>query len=132
MLAPDPLTLPHTDSPNTDSPNTDNPAEAASKRNRLAEDWVTIWRSELAAMATDREAAEHLQVALAGWLAASAVMRAFERDGFADAAGSRARTDAAARPPAAPAASDAGDTIAALERRVAELERRITAISDPA
>ena len=84
-----------------------------------AQDWVTIWHSELAALTVDREQQEAVLRGVDAWGAAAALMAA----GF-DAAG-RAGTDAAtgaAAADAAPGGRDAG--LLALERRVAELEAR--------
>ncbi len=108
-----------------------------SELNQLAEDWITLWQSELAAMAADPELAE-------GWAAAVALGAAWWR---AQAAGfGRAAmpfpgaADVAPRPPAAPWPAPAGpapdgqrdashgqpDT--ALIQRLAELERRLAEI----
>ena len=96
----------------------------------LLEDWATIWESELAALAVDREAHEWTQRMVRGWVAQARAMLAAGASGL-DAAGGPA--GAAATPGAAPAAAapdgrDAWvgellDRVAALERRLAGLER---------
>jgi hypothetical protein len=98
---------------------TDPPPDPAA----LARDWITLVHSELAAMATDREAAETFQALLALWAGAAAAWIP------------EAPRDPAPRPAPAAAAPGAGDAapapggdaallarIAALERRIAELE----------
>jgi len=93
----------------------------------LARDWITIWQSELAALATDRE----MQEAWLRWVglwadAANAAARLLPGPAAGEPAAGRAGTVAAARAAAALAASDPRD--AAIERlaaRVAELERRL-------
>jgi hypothetical protein len=92
----------------------------------MATDWITIWQSELAAMATDRELQE-------GWLrlvdlwaqAAQQAVRFLPPPPAHDAAG-RSGPAAPAGPTPPVAAPDARD--AALERlaaRVEELERQL-------
>jgi hypothetical protein len=90
----------------------------------LARDWITLWQSELAALATDREAQETWQTLMALWAgAAGAMLQALPRAGH-DGAG--ARPTYAPRPAAAAAAPDPRDAeIERLARRVAELERRL-------
>ncbi len=39
---------------------------------RLAEDWITLWQSEIAALASDREAAEAWAAAASAWAALGA------------------------------------------------------------
>ncbi|WP_237217610.1 hypothetical protein, partial [Falsiroseomonas oryziterrae] len=44
---------------------------------RLAEDWITLWQTEIAALAADREAAEAWAAAASAWAALGAAwMRA--------------------------------------------------------
>jgi hypothetical protein len=90
----------------------------------LARDWITLWQSELAALATDREAQETWQTLMALWAgAAGAMLQALPRAGHD---GGGARSSYAPRPAAAPAAPDPRDAeIERLARRVAELERRL-------
>jgi hypothetical protein len=102
---------------------------------QLARDWITLWESELAALAHDREGAETLTRLAAIWAgSAAAWLRA------APAAqpheSQAARPDAAAGTPPAAAAPDAGepalrdllgslaDRLGAIETRLAALERR--------
>ncbi len=107
------------------------PSEAA-----LAADWITIWQSEWAAAAVDREMQE-------AWLLAAAQAGVFPLpQASGDAAPGSARPVAPARAPAAADAPDARDAasaglrdaaIADLLERVAELERRAAAnAADPA
>jgi hypothetical protein len=94
-------------------------------RNPLDRDWATIWESELAAAAVDREAQETwrgLLPLLIGPLGAR----------LADAAAGRPGPGPTAGASPAAAAPDARD--AAIERlagRVAELERRMAALERP-
>ena len=82
----------------------------------LARDWMTIWQSEWAALAVDREVRESIQALLALWSPVSG------RIGPPGGGGPAA----APWPPAAAAASDAGDAeVGRLTERVAELERRL-------
>jgi hypothetical protein len=97
----------------------------------LARDWITLWQSELAALAMDREAQEAWFVSLSLWAAAAgAVLGGLPRGLAGDP---RRDTPATApRPAPAAAAPDAGDAeverlrerVATLERRMAELEQR--------
>jgi hypothetical protein len=101
---------------------------------KLAQDWVTLWQSELSAMAADPEIRESWQTVMALWAGTmSTMLRALPRDPNASRHdGARGRTGAAdaSRPPPAAAAPDARDAeigrlarhVAALERRLAELE----------
>jgi uncharacterized membrane protein YccC len=110
---------------------------------KLAQDWITLWQSELSAMAADPEMRESWQTVMAFWAGTmSAMLRGLPRAGASERPGNPAadrhdRTDGHARtadaPRAAPAhaASDARDAqierlarnVAALERRLADLER---------
>ena len=101
----------------------------------LARDWVTIWQSELAALADDREAAQTWQRMVDGWARMAEAMIAATPEP-SPAHPSPAHRDERVPGPAAPAgataaaaAPDARD--AELERlatRVAELERRLAAL----
>jgi hypothetical protein len=71
----------------------DRPNAEQEEVERLAEDWITLWQSEIAALAADREAAEAWSAATsalaalgAAWLRAAAAPPAI----FAAAAPSRA------------------------------------------
>jgi hypothetical protein len=94
----------------------------------VARDWITLWQSELSALAADRELHEALQRLAAIWgRAGQAMIAAGPADGPAGGAGPAAP----ARPAAAAAAPDARDAelerlrhrVEQLERRIAELER---------
>jgi len=90
---------------------------------KLAQDWITLWQSEFAALAVDREAQETLQATLALWAgAASAMLQAWPHE-HPDR---RAGAAAAARTAPVAAASDPRDAaIERLTRRVGELEARL-------
>jgi hypothetical protein len=96
----------------------------------LARDWVTLWQSEVAAVAVDREAQESVQALAALWANAASAFLAAMPDGFfppgpggAHAAPRAAPAAAAPDPRDAQLARLAG-RIAELERRIADLERR--------
>jgi hypothetical protein len=96
-------------------------------------DWITIWQSELAAMATDRETHEAWVRFVALWARAAGAAARFlpqapapRADGPGGYAGSAAPPGAAAAM-AAPDARDAA--IQHLADRVDELERRIKALT---
>jgi hypothetical protein len=128
--------------PDGSGPRADTPGPApdppAAGLAALAQDWITVWQSELTAAAADRELQETWQRLAAIWAGvAGAMLQGLPRGPFdgspsdrttAGHAGSAApaRTAPAA---AAPDPRDAeidrlGDRIAELERRLAELERR--------
>ena len=99
----------------------------------LARDWITLWQSELSALAVDREAQEAWQMLLSVWAgAAGAVMSGLPRGMADDPArhGARAAGAAAAsRPAPAAAAPDPRDAeVDRLRERVAELERRLAGL----
>ena len=111
-----------------DSPPPDNGA--------LLADWITIWQSEWAAAAVDREVQEAwLQMAVQAGMAQAGMAQAGAvppPQAPADAAPGPARPVPPARSPAVDVAPDARDAaIAGLLDRVAELERRAAA-ADPA
>ncbi len=83
----------------------------------LLRDWVTLVQSELAALATDREALETWQGLLAMWAQAA-------RSGMAGHDPARPSPTVAASAVEQPAVDVLLARIDALERRVAELERR--------
>jgi len=96
----------------------------------LARDWVTIWQSELAALADDREAAQTWQRMVDGWARMAEAMIAAipepspaRRDERVPGTAAPAGATAAA---AAPHARDA--ELERLATRVAELERRLAAL----
>jgi hypothetical protein len=92
---------------------------------RLGEDWIALWRSELTAMAADRELRESWAAMVALWAGAATSALAFTH------ANDAARAPLTPQPPraaAAGAASQPGlDEIERLNRRVAELEQRLAA-----
>ena len=104
---------------------------------KLAQDWVTLWQSELSAMAADPEIRESWQTVMALWAGTMAAMlrglprdpNAFRHDG---ADGRPGAADAPRAAPPAPAL-DARDAeidrlarhVAALERRLADVARRV-------
>jgi len=95
----------------------------------LARDWITLVQSELAAMAGDREAVETFQALLGLWAAAAQAMipATSMQEGARDPAAGAAAVAAASGAGDA-ARADGGDAglrrrIAALEQRIAELER---------
>jgi hypothetical protein len=101
----------------------------------LAQDWITLWQSELSAMAADPEIRESWQTMMSLWAGAMAfVLRTLPRDPNAsrhDGARRRSGPADAPRTTPAPAAPDARDAeierlarhVTALECRLAELER---------
>ncbi|MDD2877234.1 MAG: hypothetical protein PHT60_06540 [Acidiphilium sp.] len=95
----------------------------------LARDWITLWQSELTAMAQDRECREAWTGLLAIWAgAATAAFAATDAARRHDTL-RRTRPDGSPRPPPDPAASDAGrNAIERLNRRIAELEARLAAL----
>jgi hypothetical protein len=117
-------------------PRRDDPAQRGQARDppapdmaALARDWITLWQSELTALAADRELQEGWATLAALWAgAATAMLNRLPRGG-ADGRGRDG--SAAASPRAAPAAAapDARDAeIQRLSGCVAELERRLAAL----
>ena len=106
--------------------------------NKLAQDWVTLWQSELSAMAADPEIRESWQALTNLWAGTmSAMLRGLPRGappGFAgnDRQTGQTGTADAARPAPVAAAPDPRDVeierltgrVGELEQRLAELERR--------
>ncbi len=94
----------------------------------LAQNWQTIWRSELQALAVDREVADMIDAAAQAWAAWFAVLQAASDSARSVFPGAipAAGADAPARATAAAAAPDPRDgVVERLEQRVAELERRL-------
>jgi hypothetical protein len=114
----------------TGSDRCDPPPEAAASEDLhdLARDWITLWQSELAALAVDREAQEAWCVLLSLWAgAAGAVLAGLPRRLADDPRERPAAT--ASRPAPAAAAPDTGDAeVERLRERVAELERRLAGL----
>lgn len=107
----------------------------------LARDWITLWQSELAALATDREAQETWIRLLALWAGfASAGLRAAPRSaaedepflaGAPEATGpapARAAPDARGTEANGPAGSPAEPLLAAILERLDAIERRLAAL----
>jgi hypothetical protein len=102
---------------------------------KLAQDWITLWQSELSAMAADPEMRESWRSVMAIWAGTmSTVLRGLPRAPTSDRyerAGGQSRTADAPRPPPTAAAPDTRDAeierlarhVATLERRLADLER---------
>jgi len=94
---------------------------------KLAEDCVTLWQSELTALAGDRELRESWATMDALWAGtatgALALLRA-RPDVSHGTAGARQPSGA---PPALAAPDPGLDEVAGLHRRIAELERRLAA-----
>ena len=100
---------------------------------RLAADWLTIWHSEAAALAEDRELREAWQRMMSGLAAhgAAFIQAALHHPSGHDPSGGAG----SASPPGTPSAGDASvamaerpdqrdAVIADLQRRIAALERR--------
>ncbi len=101
----------------------------------LGEDWLALWRSELAAMAVDRELRESWAAMTGLWArTAQAASEAAAKAAFAAAPHEPARSPGADAPagtaPAAAAPDARLDEIEQLNRRVAELEERLAALCD--
>jgi len=92
---------------------------------KLAEDWVALWQSELTAMAADRELRESLAAMVSLWAAAATTALGTLRP----AHDSALRNAVSPQPPRAAAAAAAPvarlDEIEQLNRRIAELEQRL-------
>ena len=115
----------------------DNAARDMPDTRKLAQVWVTLWQSELSAMAADPEIRESWQTVMALWAGTmGAMLRGLPREPNAPrhdrANGRPGATDAPRAAPAAPA-PDARDAeidrlarhVAALERRLADVARRV-------
>ncbi len=93
----------------------------------LAEDWVALWQSELTAMAADRELRESWAAMVALWASATNATFGMMTPRHDQPYGAAFT----AQPPRAPAAHAAPvpgvDEVANLNRRIAELERRLAA-----
>jgi ubiquinone biosynthesis protein UbiJ len=120
------------------SPASDSPAAGSPDLQKLAQDWISLWQSELSAMAADRELQENWQATVALWAGVATAMlnatASAARHGSRyrdDRASRQAGTEPAAGAQAAAAAPDPRDAeierlarhIAALEARLGELER---------
>ena len=104
---------------------------------RLAQDWQTIWQTEFAGLAKDRETVEVLAVQAHLWQAFGKMMSEAAHAGrpTANAADSAVDDGAVAAQGAAPADAASGaepDETERLRLRVAELERRLAELDRPA
>ncbi|MEJ0048253.1 MAG: hypothetical protein WDN04_20605 [Rhodospirillales bacterium] len=96
-----------------------------------ARDWITIWHSELTAMATDRELVDGWARLVTLWAEAAERAARLLPGGVPDGAAGRAGPAAPPGPAAPVAAPDARDaTIQRLADRVAELERRLGLLAE--
>ena len=107
---------------------------------KLAQDWITLWQSEMSAMAADPELRESWQTVIGLWAGTMAAMlRGLPRTHGHDGTAGQTRPADAPRPTPAAAASDARDAeierlarhVATLERRLADLERGSDSASRP-
>jgi uncharacterized protein YceH (UPF0502 family) len=95
-----------------------------------AQDLITLWQSELSALAVDREMQEGFQRGLALWGAMAQNLAQSLPKGPQHEAPRRTGPAAAPRSAADSAASDARDAeLARLAERVAELERRLAELT---
>lgn len=105
----------------------DDPEPEAERVRRLAEDWISMWQSELSALAADRESQQAWRAGLDLWAGiAAAIIRATPRTPPRhDQAPSSGPGDAA-RTPATAAAPDPRDAeIERLRRQLGDLESRL-------
>ncbi len=99
----------------------------------LAEDWVALWQSEMAAMAADRELRESWTGLLALWAGAVGAAlqlapgwRGFDAAAARNANGAASTPQPAGTPPAAAASDLGGDEARRLHERITELESRLS------
>jgi hypothetical protein len=96
---------------------------------RLAEDWVRLWQSELTAMAADRELRESWIALVTLWgSSAQAALGLLRHEPPRRAAGPAQPPGPA---PAAVAPVPGLDEIERLNRRIAELEQRLALVKPP-
>ena len=114
-------------------PRRPSPGAPAPDLQGLARDWITLWQSELAAAAADREVQEAWQTMAGLWAgAATALLQVLPRGGGDGGAGATGPV-AAARPAPAAAAPDPRDAeIERLRRRVDALEQRLAELDGAA
>jgi hypothetical protein len=93
--------------------------------NQLAEDWVALWQSELTAMAADRELRESWSAIIALWAAGAHALLKAPPAGHDFAPGTSSPAQPAGSKAAAAASESGMDEVERLNRRVAELERRL-------
>jgi hypothetical protein len=99
-------------------------------RDRLAEDWVALWQSELTAMASDRELRESMTAMVALWAstanAALGLLRApYEHANSQPTPGTAGAAQPPGSPPLAAAPQPRLDEVERLNRRITELEQRL-------
>jgi hypothetical protein len=94
----------------------------------LARDWMTLWQSELAALAADRETQEAWQKLISLWAGAARVFAAPVPDGAGRRDAAHAAAAAARSAPAAPTPDARDAEIERLRGRVDALERRLAAL----
>jgi hypothetical protein len=117
----------------SDSGAGDPPEPGGASPHELARDWITLWQSELTALAADRETQETWQAMVALWAGAAGAMlnggSAASAPRPGDGAGRRAGSAAATGTASAAAAPDPRDAeIERLAGRVAELEQRLAGL----
>jgi hypothetical protein len=108
----------------------DPPETGGAGLHELARDWITLWQSELAALAADRETQETWQAMVGLWAGAAGAMLngvpAASAPHPGDGADRRSGSPAAPGSASAAAAPDPRDAeIERLAGRVAELEQRL-------
>jgi len=110
----------------------DDPRQHQTELDRLAEDWITLWQTEIAAMAADREAAEAWAGAAQFWAAMGAGMGAgwmrMATKGFAHDTPAWPAPAATPPDPGRQPGPGGAEPDARLDARLAELERRLAAI----
>ncbi len=99
-------------------------------RDRLAEDWIALWQSELTAMAADRELRESMAAMVALWAstahAALALLRTpYEHTPPPHAPGTTGAAQPPGSPPLAAAPQPGLDEVERLNHRITELEQRL-------
>ncbi|HQT38861.1 MAG TPA: hypothetical protein PK231_05500 [Acidocella sp.] len=99
-------------------------------RDRLAEDWVALWQSELTAMASDRELRESMAAMVALWAstahAALGLLRApYEHAPSQPTPGTTSAAQPPGSAPLAAAPQPRLDEVEHLNRRITELEQRL-------
>ncbi len=88
----------------------------------LMRDWITLWHSELAARAADRDTRELWEAGLRCWMDRAETAAAWLAGCHEHGAGTAEPDGAAA--PLAPSRDELAARMAELERRLAELETR--------
>ncbi|HQU04436.1 MAG TPA: hypothetical protein PLT25_06935 [Acidocella sp.] len=94
-------------------------------RDRLAEDWVALWQSELTAMASDRELRESMAAMVALWASTANAALSMMHTPYDQAARTAQHTQPPGAAPVAAASQPRLDEVEQLNRRIAELEQRL-------